>query len=100
MSRSVQARSTSTSIPVRSWRETARGRPMAWVDGQAVLITGGASGLGRALARRFSAEGAWVGILDRSEAGLRSFRDEIGETAIAVEGDVRELRAHESAVQA
>ena len=73
---------------------------MAWVDGQAVLITGGASGLGRALARRFSAEGAHVGILDRSEAGLRSFRDEFGETALAVQGDVRDLPAHESAVQA
>ena len=73
---------------------------MGWVEGQAVLITGGANGLGRAIARRFRAEGARVGILDRSAPGVADFEAEFGPECVAVCGDVRDLAAHESAVAA
>jgi len=38
---------------------------MGWLDERRVLITGGANGIGRAVAERFVAEGARVAILDR-----------------------------------
>ena len=40
------------------------------LEGTVAMITGGASGLGRAVAERFVAEGARVVILDRSEARI------------------------------
>ena len=65
-----------------------------------MLITGGATGLGRAIARRFRAEGARVGILDRSAPGVADFEAEFGPESVAVCGDVRDFAAHESAVAA
>ena len=38
---------------------------MGWLDGQVALVTGGGSGIGRAVVARFIAEGARVGVLDR-----------------------------------
>jgi NAD(P)-dependent dehydrogenase (short-subunit alcohol dehydrogenase family) len=47
-----------------------------------VLVTGAASGIGRATARRLAKEGATVVIGDINEAGLKAVTDEIGATAI------------------
>jgi NAD(P)-dependent dehydrogenase (short-subunit alcohol dehydrogenase family) len=53
------------------------------------LVTGGASGIGRALALRFAAEGArGVAVVDRDERGAREVAAEIGERAIACGADV------------
>lgn len=52
------------------------------------LVTGAASGFGREIARRFAAEGARVGVLDRDEAGARAVADEIGAAALALTADV------------
>ena len=41
------------------------------VRGQATLVTGGASGIGRAMAEVMIDNGARVAILDRDEAALR-----------------------------
>ncbi len=51
------------------------------ITGRPVMITGAASGIGRALARRLSALGSPVAIADVDEAGLR-------ETAAALPGPV------------
>ena len=39
-------------------------------DGKVVIVTGAASGIGEATARRFSSEGARVALVDRNEAPL------------------------------
>jgi len=55
-----------------------------------VVVTGAASGIGRALARRFVAEGArGVAISDRNGEGARAVADELGaEHAVAITTDV------------
>jgi rhamnulose-1-phosphate aldolase/alcohol dehydrogenase len=52
------------------------------------LVTGGAGGIGGAIARRLAAEGACVVVADLDADGARSLAGEIGEQAIGVELDV------------
>ncbi|MFZ1994480.1 MAG: SDR family oxidoreductase [Solirubrobacteraceae bacterium] len=54
--------------------------------GKHVVVTGAASGIGRACATRFVAEGARVVLCDREEKRVRAVADEIG--ALAVGADV------------
>lgn len=58
--------------------------------GKTALITGGASGLGRAIAIAFAAEGARVAIADVNRAGGEAVAREIGAAALALEHDVRD----------
>jgi short-subunit dehydrogenase involved in D-alanine esterification of teichoic acids len=55
------------------------------LSGSSVLITGGASGIGAALARRVTAKGARVGLIDRDAAGLAAVAENLAgaETAVA-----------------
>ena len=46
---------------------------------RSILITGAASGIGRATAQLFSREGWFVGCLDVNQSALDSLRDELGE---------------------
>jgi 2,3-dihydroxy-2,3-dihydrophenylpropionate dehydrogenase len=68
--------------------------------GRVVYLTGGGSGLGRALVARFVAEGAKISVLDRSAEKNRALESEFGGAVITVDGDVRDLGAHEAAVSA
>ncbi|HEU0223508.1 MAG TPA: glucose 1-dehydrogenase [Paracoccaceae bacterium] len=61
---------------------------MARLAGKTSIVTGAASGFGRAMAERFAAEGAWVALLDINEAGAREVADGIGEAALALRCDV------------
>jgi len=53
-----------------------------------IVITGAGVGLGRALARRFAAEGESVVLLGRTAAKVEAAAQEIGERAMAVECNV------------
>ncbi|MGE0260980.1 MAG: 3-(cis-5,6-dihydroxycyclohexa-1,3-dien-1-yl)propanoate dehydrogenase [Alphaproteobacteria bacterium] len=61
---------------------------MGWLDGQVALVTGGGSGIGRAVVARYIAEGARVGVMDRVAARADELRGEFGDKIVAAAGDV------------
>ncbi|GAB3317850.1 MAG: cis-2,3-dihydrobiphenyl-2,3-diol dehydrogenase [Pseudomonadota bacterium] len=58
---------------------------------EVVFITGGASGLGRALVDRFVKEGAKVAVFDKSPDRVRQLEQEHGKAVVSIAGDVRSL---------
>jgi NAD(P)-dependent dehydrogenase (short-subunit alcohol dehydrogenase family) len=81
--------------PASDFRED---RKVGWLDGQVGLVTGGGSGIGRAVVARFIAEGARVGVLDRVAARAEELRAEFGAAVFAVTGDVTQLEDNKRAV--
>jgi NAD(P)-dependent dehydrogenase (short-subunit alcohol dehydrogenase family) len=71
---------------------------MGWLDGQVALVTGGGSGIGRAVVTRFVEEGARVGVMDRVAARAQQLRQELGDAVIAIAGDVTRLDDNKKAV--
>jgi 3alpha(or 20beta)-hydroxysteroid dehydrogenase len=57
-------------------------------QGQVAIVTGGAGGLGRALARRLLREGASVALVDRDETQLERAAEELGGAVLPVLADV------------
>ena len=71
---------------------------MGWLDGQVALVTGGGSGIGRAVVARFVEEGARVGVLDRVAARAEQLRSEFGSAVVVRAGDVAQLADNRRAV--
>ncbi|WP_135304782.1 SDR family NAD(P)-dependent oxidoreductase [Haloarcula amylovorans] len=73
---------------------------MGWLHNQTVFLTGGGSGLGRAIVERFVAEGANVVVLDVDEEQLQEIDADmtLSDSVVTVQGDVRSLEANERAV--
>ena len=70
---------------------------------QAILVTGGGSGLGRAMTERFAALGAKVAVLGRRPEPLQAVVEGVrarGGTAAWASADVRDAAAVEEAVAA
>lgn len=70
------------------------------LDGQVALVTGAASGIGRAVVERFVADGAKVVMLDLGAAGVGELEQRLGDQVVGVVGDVRDPSAHDAAVRA
>lgn len=64
---------------------------MGRLEGKTAVITGGASGIGLATAKRFVAEGAFVTIFGRRQDALDAALAELGADARAVRGDTTNL---------
>jgi len=64
------------------------------------LITGGANGIGRAIARHLLDDGWNVGVIDLPGSGLRRVYPARGRNTLAVEGDVRDQATVAAAVNA
>lgn len=73
---------------------------MAQLSGKTCLITGGASGLGAAIAQRYVADGARVIIADIDEASGIALADEIGDAARFLRLDVTQERHWQAAMDA
>jgi len=71
---------------------------MGWLNDKVALVTGGASGLGRAIVERFLEEGARVAILDRSRERTNELAARLGPNVAAIVGDVTLLADHQRAV--
>ena len=71
---------------------------MGWLDGEVALVTGGGSGIGRAVVERFVAEGARVMVMDRAAGRAEELKAQFGDKVAAIGGDVSRLDDNKRAV--
>lgn len=87
-----------TSVPRSAWTEKVTGGRF---DGKTVIVTGAASGIGRAVASRVAREGGRVIAVDLSAERLAEFADSLSDNAIVpVAGDITSSEDIERIVQA
>jgi len=75
------------------------------LEGQRAIITGASSGIGRAIAAEFAADGADVVVCSREQDNVGPVADEINDSdrpgeAVAIECDVTDREAVEALVEA
>jgi 3-oxoacyl-[acyl-carrier protein] reductase len=70
------------------------------LKGKCALVTGAASGFGKAIAETFAREGAKVAVVDINEAAAKEVARQIGEGAVALRCDVAKKNDVEAAVKA
>ena len=70
------------------------------VDGRTVMITGATGGIGRSLALRMAAAGAFVAATDRDSASLAGLADELGGDHVALHCDVADEASMIGAIDA
>lgn len=80
-----------------SWKV---GRALSKLNGSRVLVTGGTSGLGRAMAHALALAGARVAVTSRHLDRARGTAEALGSGAIGVELDVRDAESVSKAVDA
>ncbi|MBS0243020.1 MAG: glucose 1-dehydrogenase [Proteobacteria bacterium] len=73
---------------------------MRGLEGKAVIVTGGAGGIGSAICRRLAEEGAKVGVFDLRADAAEKVAGEIGNGASAHACDITDLAQVETAVAA
>jgi NAD(P)-dependent dehydrogenase (short-subunit alcohol dehydrogenase family) len=71
---------------------------MGWLDGEVALITGGGSGIGRAVVERYIEEGARVCVVDLAAARIDELRAAFGDKVHGVVADVTTLEGNKRAV--
>src|SRR5699024_5700973 len=69
-----------------------------WLDDQVALVTGGGSGIGRAVVERYVQEGAAVGVLDLNDDRLDNLDEEL-DNVVTIRGDVTDLDDNRRAVE-
>ncbi|ERP96392.1 3-oxoacyl-ACP reductase [Labrenzia sp. C1B10] len=73
---------------------------MKQFENQTAIVTGGAQGIGRAVANRLAADGARIVIWDRDKTLAEAAAEEIGGDAFACEVDVADWASVETAMRA
>jgi NAD(P)-dependent dehydrogenase (short-subunit alcohol dehydrogenase family) len=72
---------------------------MGWLDGEVALVTGGGSGIGRAVVDRYIEEGARVGVVDVVQDRLDELGKQYGKRVTCIAGDVIKLETNRRAVK-
>ena len=72
---------------------------MGRLEGKTALVTGGASGIGEAICRRLSQEGAWVAVADLNEIKGVKLARELGKGSLFVKLDVTQEAEWQTAIE-